>query len=84
MSTPIRPVVRLRGRALLEPVRIGTGSAHVGVVLETAEGERVVLVRLGGNPFDDEDTRALSGHLIEVAGYRVGNELRYFESRVLR
>ena len=74
----------MRGRASLEPVRTGTGSAHTGVVLKTEEGERMILVRLGGNPFDDKETRALEGHLIEVSGYRVGNELRYLESKVLQ
>ncbi len=74
----------MRGRASLEPLRTGTGSAHTGVVLVTEEGQRMILVRLGGNPFDDEETRALVGHVVEVAGYRVGSELRYLESKVLR
>jgi hypothetical protein len=34
-------------------------------------------VRLGGNPFDDDETRALAGKQIEVEGYRVGSELRW-------
>ncbi len=71
-----------RGRARLETVRPGTGSEHVGVVLETSDGQRLNLVRLGGNPFDDAETRKLAGHTIEVEGYRVGSDLRYAVARV--
>ncbi|HOB98762.1 MAG TPA: hypothetical protein PKM43_08460 [Verrucomicrobiota bacterium] len=71
-----------RGRARLETVRRGTGSEHVGVVLETPDGQRFNLVRLGGNPFDDAETRELSGHTVEVEGYRVGSDLRYTVARV--
>jgi hypothetical protein len=62
-------------------VRKGTASEHTGVVLETPDGERFVLVRLGGNPFDDAETRQLVGHQIEVEGYGVGHELRYASAR---
>jgi hypothetical protein len=62
-------------------VRPGTGSEHVGIVLETSEGDRLNLVRLGGNPFDDPETRKWSGRTIEVDGYRVGLELRYVAVR---
>lgn len=77
----VRQVVRLQGHVTSEPVRKGTGSEHVGVVLETAGGERLLLVRLGGNPFDDSDTRELVGREVEVEGYRIGRELRYIEAR---
>lgn len=63
------------------PVNEGTASEHTGVVLETDEGERVVLVRLGGNPFDDQETRQLAGRELEVKGYRIGPELRYVEAK---
>ena len=72
-----RNLERLRGQASLETVRRGTGSEHVGVVLQTSEGERWILVRLGSNPFDDPEAQKLSGHTIEVEGYRVGREFRY-------
>lgn len=62
-------------------VHRGTGSEHTGIVLDTSEGERLILVRLGANPFDDEETRKLDGHSLEVDGYRVGNELRYVSIR---
>jgi len=62
-------------------VRGGTASEHTGVVLETSDGERLVLVRLGSNPFEDAATKELSGRTIEVEGYRVGNELRYTSVR---
>jgi hypothetical protein len=73
--------VRIRGQAHLETVRRGTGSEHSGVVLVTSNGERWILVRIGGNPFDDPETRKLSGHTIEVEGYCVGAELRYVAVR---
>jgi hypothetical protein len=79
--TPERELTRIRGEAHLETVRRGTGSAHTGVVLVTPEGERWILVRLGGNPFDDPQTRELSGRTIEVEGYCVGAELRYTTAR---
>jgi hypothetical protein len=76
-----RKLIRVQGHARLETVRKGTGSEHDGVVLETPDGERLILVRLRGNPFDDPQTRALCGRTIEVEGYRVGSELRYVAAR---
>jgi len=76
-----RKLERIRGRTHINTVRRGTGSEHLGVVLETAEGDRWILVRLGGNPFDDAETRKLSGRTIEVEGYCVGSELRYVAAR---
>jgi hypothetical protein len=76
-----RKLERIRGRTRLKTVRRGTGSEHLGVVLETAEGDHWILVRLGGNPFDDAETRKLSGLTIEVEGYCVGGELRYVAAR---
>ncbi len=72
-----RELERIRGRASLTTVRKGTGSEHTGVVLETTEGERLILVRLGANPFEDSETTRLDGMQLEVEGYRVGTELRY-------
>ena len=76
-----RKLARIRGQAHLETVRRGTGSEHTGVVLETSKGERWILVRIGGNPFEDPEARKLSGRMIEVEGYRVGAELRYVAVR---
>ena len=81
MSADARRLVRVRGRALQERVRKGTGSEHDAVVLENETGERLILVRLGGNPFADAQTQRLAGHEVEVKGYRVGNELRYVEAK---
>ena len=58
-------------------VERGTGSEHTGVVLITDEGKELTLVRLGGNPFRDEATRALIGKVIEAEGYLIGDEVRY-------
>ena len=80
MSEPARALICVRGRATQQRVRKGTGSEHEGVVLETAAGERLVLVRLGGNPFSDAQTLRLAGNEVEVKGYRIGNEMRYVEA----
>ena len=50
------------GRAKLETVHRGTGSEHLGVTLKDSNGKKSVLVRIGGNPFNDPETE----------GYRVG------------
>lgn len=76
-----RKLERVRGRASLTTVRRGTGSEHTGIVLDTSEGERLILVRLGANPFEDRETRKLAGSTLEVEGYRVGSELRYVSFR---
>jgi hypothetical protein len=79
--TPERKLERVKGLATLATVRRGTGSEHTGVMLDTSEGERLILVRLGANPFEDLETRELVGSTLEVEGYRVGNELRYVSTR---
>jgi hypothetical protein len=78
---PKRKLELICGQANLETVRRGTGSEHLAVTLKTPTGERWILVRVGGNPFDDSETRKLSGRTIEVEGYCVGNELRYVAAR---
>jgi hypothetical protein len=79
--TSKRKLEHIIGRAQLQTVRSGTGSEHLGLVLETAKGDRWILVRLGGNPFDDTETRNLSGRTLEVEGFCVGKELRYVAAR---
>jgi hypothetical protein len=78
-----RKIERVTGRASVATVRRGTGSEHSGVVLETPEGERLILVRLGANPFEEQESRKFAGHILEVEGYRVGNEIRYVSIREL-
>jgi hypothetical protein len=74
---PERKLQKVSGRASLTSVRHGTASEHTGLVLDTAEGERLVLIRLGANPFEVGQHRQLAGQNVEVEGYRVGNEMRY-------
>ncbi|MBI5534791.1 MAG: hypothetical protein HY898_18845 [Deltaproteobacteria bacterium] len=83
MADSGRKLVTLRGTVTESPLRRGTGSAHVGVVLVTPDGERIVLTRHGGNPFDDAQTRSLVGKTVVVKGYRIGNELRFTEAEVV-
>jgi hypothetical protein len=74
---PKRRLERLSGQAVRERVRRGTGSEHEAVVLCTDAGERVILQRVGGNPFDDGATRDLAGRRVTVEGYRLGDIMRY-------
>ena len=71
----------IRGRAKLETVHRGTGNEHRGVTLRDSKGKKCILIRIGGNPFDDPETRKLPGRNIEVEGYRVGNQLHYVSAR---
>ena len=68
---------RLTGHTAEQVVRKGTGGEHAAVVLQTREGERVILQRIGGNPFDDPATRALVGCDVEVEGFRIGDVFRF-------
>ena len=74
---PDRNLEKVKGRVSMATVRRGTASEHTGVVLETPEGDRLILIRLGSNPFEIEESRNLAGRELEVEGYRVGNEFRY-------
>lgn len=67
----------LRGKVEKQLARRGTGSEHQAVVLVTEDGERMILQRIGGNPFDDDETRRLEGHDVEVEGFRVGDIFRF-------
>lgn len=78
-----KDLVRLKGVAKLQPVHADTGSAHRGVVLETDNGDKLILVRIDGNPFNDAKTRALVGHRVDVSGYEVNGVLRFVDARLL-
>jgi hypothetical protein len=67
----------LRGKVERQLARRGTGSEHQAVVLVTENGERIILQRIGGNPFDDAETRRLEGHCVEIEGYRIGDIFRF-------
>lgn len=78
-----RPMISLEGIAELHPIRSGTASAHEGMVLAMDDGTRLILVRLGGHPFHDEETRALVGRRIKAHEYEVNGELRYASVEIL-
>jgi hypothetical protein len=82
MKKPDRKLITLRGRVEHALVKRGTASEHHGVVLHTPEGERVRLQRVGGNPFDDAETRRLVGHRVCVEGYRLDDLMRFVRSTV--
>lgn len=74
---------RVVGRAAIEQVRKGTASAHRAVVLTTQVGERLLLQRIGGNPFMDPETRSLVGHDVEVEGFRLHDIFRFTQAKPL-
>lgn len=61
-------------------MRRGTASEHLAVVLRTDDGDRMILQRIGGNAFDDEETRALAGHDVAVEGFRLGDVFRFVKA----
>jgi hypothetical protein len=67
----------LAGRVTADTVLAGTASEHTGIVLETENGERVRLQRIGGNPFSDEVTKSLVGRTVSIDGFRVGDIFRF-------
>ena len=68
----------------VEPASVahGTASQHVGLVLTTADGEELVLQRIGGNPFRDPVTQELSGQDVSLEGFRLGNIFRFVRANV--
>ena len=55
----------------------------MAVVLVTGDGKRLILQRIGGNPFDDAATRDLAGQRVNVAGYSLGDIFRYVNAEPL-
>jgi len=78
-----RRLEQLSGKIERQVARHGTGSEHQAVVLVTEAGERMILQRIGGNPFDDDETRRLIGHRVEVEGYRVGDVIRFVRAKAV-
>ena len=78
-----KDMVRMKGVATLQPVHAGTGSAHRSVVLEADGGQKLLLVRIDGNPFNDAKTRALVGHRVDVSGYELNGVLRFVDALLL-
>ena len=77
-----KDLVRMKGVATLQPVHAGTASTHHGVVLEADSGQKLLLVRIDGNPFNDAKTRALVGHWVDVSGYEVNGVLRFVDAQL--
>lgn len=77
MKKQERRLEQLTGRVESQLARRGTGSEHQAVVLCIEGGERIILQRIGGNPFDDSETRHLAGHEVQVEGYRLGDIFRF-------
>ena len=72
-----RKLERLTGRVAGELVRRGTASEHRAIVLHSPAGDRLILQRIGGNAFDDAETKELEGHAVRVEGFRLGDVFRF-------
>lgn len=69
--------VKLEGTLGRELVRQGTGSEHEAWVLETKAHGRLLLKKLGANPFELGKPPGPLGCTLVVEGYLRDNELRY-------
>ena len=83
MAKQERRLEQLTGKVESQLVHRGTASEHQAIVLVTEQGERIVLQRIGGNAFDDSETRRLDGRRVEVEGYRIGDVLRFVRVKAL-
>lgn len=78
-GSPQPAVVTLQGTLRCERVRSGTAGEHESLVLES-QGRRLVLSRLGGNPFEvPQDATQWLGRTVTVQGYLLSGELRYLK-----
>lgn len=68
-STPADgAIVELQGRVERAALASGTKSAHTGMVLVLADGNRHVLRRAGGNAFSDPYFTAMEGRTVCLRG----------------
>ena len=58
-------------------VKKGTGGEHVGCVLLTDDGEQLLLQRIGGPAFGDDETKRWLGSRVRVEGYRLAKTIRH-------
>ena len=76
-SGEARKAVKLRGVLASARVRAGTASEHESWVIDTDDGERLILTPVAANPFQKAALPYLPGTRIEVEGYPLDGELRY-------
>ena len=80
LKTSQKPnVEEIEGRVVARKALAGTGSEHIGVILQTTSGENLRLQRIGGNPFADAETKKLVGQIVKVRGVRLGDIFRFTE-----
>jgi len=82
MDKPPKTVC-VRGRIASAVVRRGTASEHDTWVLESEKHGRLILKRLGGNPYEKGPAPADPGCKVEAEGYLLGKELRFTSLRRL-
>jgi hypothetical protein len=68
--------MRLSGKVISEQVARGSKSARAAILLASPLG-RLILRRVGGHAFADEQTRALLGKTVTVNGERRGQYFFY-------
>lgn len=64
---------QFRGKVVEKRVSAGSKSERTAVVLQTTDGEELVIRRVGGHPFRDPQVAALVGQTIEARGRRSGS-----------
>lgn len=69
--------VRVRGVLASARVRAGTASEHESWVIDTDDGERLILTPAQANPFQKPALPFKAGTRIEVEGYPLDGEIRY-------
>lgn len=77
-----RRMETIEGHVEPSPVARGTASEHFGLVLTTPKGEKLVLQRVGGNPFRDSVTEDLAGQDVSLEGFRLGSVFRFVRANV--
>lgn len=73
--------MKLSGKVISARVAKGSKSDHGAVLLATPDA-RLILRRIGGHPFADEQTRALLGKTITVEGEQRGQYFFYRDAVV--
>jgi hypothetical protein len=65
----------MTGRVVKGPFGGVSKSAHEAIYLETESGEKLKLVRVGGNPFNDPELNKLVGKIVQAKGKVVDYQL---------
>jgi hypothetical protein len=71
------PLVSVRGTLARQIVHKGTGSEHEAWVIDSPEHGKLILKKLGANPFELGDAPAAPGSKVEAEGFVLQPDLHY-------